>query len=182
MNEIVELFDLASVHKSSAIVSVDRLAWLNRQHLRAGLAANGSGDAVNSVMRVKAQNLLMGAYGPNLSREDAAVAISLVRSRLNVVSDVVSESRFLFEEPVLQQRLPLPEAGIVQQFVAALQTATASMSASRELHPQQHSMDIRSDSAAAATAAAIDAVRAATKLKPPQLFPPIRVALTVRLN
>jgi glutamyl/glutaminyl-tRNA synthetase len=181
MNDIVDSFDLASVHKSGAIVSVDRLAWLNKQHLRAGLALKESGDAVNSVLHANAERLLMDAYGPNLSRADAAAAISLVRSRLNVVSDVVSESRFLFEEPVLQQRLPSPEADIVQQFVAALQTVTASMTSTHELHPPKHSMDIRPDSAAAATVAAIDAVRAATKLKPPHLFPPIRVALTVLL-
>ena len=100
MNDIVDSFDLASVHKSGAIVSVDRLAWLNKQHLRAGLALKESGDAVNSVLHANAERLLMDAYGPNLSRADAAAAISLVRSRLNVVSDVVSESRFLFEEPV----------------------------------------------------------------------------------
>jgi len=177
MNDIAHSVDLASVHRSGAVVSVDRLAWLNKQHLRAGLALKESGDAVNSVLRAHTERLLMDAYGPNLSR----AATSLVRSRRNVVSDVVSESRFLFEEPVLQPRLPSPEADIVQQFVAALQTVTASMTSTHELHPPKHSMDIRPDSAAAATVAAIDAVRAATKLKPPHLFPPIRVALKVLL-
>ena len=38
MGDIVQAFQLAAVHKSGAIVAVDRLAWLNKQHVRAGLA------------------------------------------------------------------------------------------------------------------------------------------------
>lgn len=179
MNDIVDLFDLSAVHKSGAIVSVDRLAWLNKQHLRAGLVARESGARGSSSMHTNAQRLLMDAYGPKLTQADAAAAISLVRSRLNMMSDIVSETRFLFEEPMLQQPLPSRDADIVLRFVKALQTVTESMNASDELETHKHSIAIQPDSVAKATAAAIDAVRAATKLKPPQLFPPIRVALTV---
>ena len=77
MNDIAHSVDLASVHKSGAIVSVDRLAWLNKQHLRAGLALMESGDAVNSLLHANTERLLMDAYGLNLSRADAAAAISL---------------------------------------------------------------------------------------------------------
>ncbi len=179
MNDIVDSFDLSAVHKSGAIVSVDRLAWLNKQHLRAGLARMESSDGSSSVMHAKAERLLMDAYGPDLTQADAAAAISLVRSRLNVISDVVSESRFLFEEPDLKQPLQPKDADIVLQFVKALQAVTISISTPHELQPHKHSIAIRPDSVATATAAAIDAIRSATKLKPPQLFPPIRVALTV---
>ncbi len=179
MSDIVNSFDLAAIHKSGAIVSVDRLAWLNKQHVRAGLSSIEGGCGGSSAMHAKAQRLLMDAYGPNLNKADAAAAISLVRSRLNVMADVVSESRFLFEEPSLQLPMSSQHAEILRQFAAALQAAVENVSAPIDTQQSQYTVHI-CPAAAAATADAIAAVRAATNLKPPQLFPPIRQALTVR--
>ena len=152
-------------------------------------------------MHEHAQRLLMNAYGPNLTPADAAAAISLVRSRVNVMTDVVSESCFLFAEPVLKLPLTAQDADILRQFAAALQTEpklaiqtepklesadkqTAANEAAALLHEvqqQQHQVHA-CPAAAAATALAIAAIRAATKLKPSQLFPPIRLALTVHVT
>ncbi len=141
-------------------------------------------------MHEHAQRLLMHAYGPNLTPADAAAAISLVRSRVNVMTDVVSESCFLFEDPVLKLPPSAQDAEILRQFAAALQTEQKLQSADRQnaaneaaaLHHevQQPPQQVHAcPAAAAATALAIAAIRAATKLKPAQLFPPIRLALTV---
>jgi glutamyl/glutaminyl-tRNA synthetase len=180
MKDIVNSFNLSAIHKSSAIVSVDRLAWLNKQHIRAGLAPIEGGGGGSSAMHAKAQKLLMEAYGPNVSSTEAVAAISLVRCRLNVISDVVSESRFLFEEPVLQLPLPSLASEIVRQFAAALHAAAESMNTKNELLMSPEIVkNCFASAAATATAAAIAAVRSATALKPSQLFPPIRFVLTV---
>jgi glutamyl/glutaminyl-tRNA synthetase len=180
MKDIVSSFNLSAIHKSSAIVSVDRLAWLNKQHIRAGLAPIEGGGEGSSAMHAKAQKMLMDVYGPKLTSTEAAAAISLVRSRLNLLADVVSESRFLFEEPVLQLPLPSSVSEIVKQFASALYAAAESMSTN---HDTQVSPNIVENCFASvdatATAAAIAAVRSATTLKPSQLFPPIRLVLTV---
>ena len=165
MSDIVHAFQLSAVHKSGAIVAVDRLAWLNKQHVRAGLADVAAGGS--AAMHAKAQRLLTDAYGPDLPPAAAAAAVALVRSRLNILADVVAEARFLFEEPKLPLQLLPSDVDMVRQFAAALQAAAGA---------------VATDSAAAAAAAAAAAtatVRAATKAKPPQLFPPLRLALTV---
>jgi glutamyl/glutaminyl-tRNA synthetase len=181
MKDIVGAFDLASVHKSGAIVSIDRLAWINKQHVRAGLSSvegDGVGDAK---LHAKAKSLLMDAFGFNLTPANIAAAISLVRSRLNVLADIVAESRFLFEEPVLKVPLSTHDAEIVRQFVAVLQEKADTMNFEYTNPQLQHGIDAWPDTASAAICtAAIDAVRLATKLKPPNLFPPIRLALTVQ--
>jgi glutamyl/glutaminyl-tRNA synthetase len=176
MSDIVKSFDLAAIHKSGAIVSEDRLAWLNKQHLRAGLSPIASGGRAD--LHAKARRMLTDAYGSHLTLGDTDSAIFLVRSRLNVVADVVSEARFLFEEPALQLPLSSADAHILSQFASALQSAAEANPAHAVQHAQQ-GVTVCQDSAQA-TAAAISALRAATKLKPPQLFPCIRLALTVR--
>ena len=176
MSDIVKSFDLSAIHKSGAIVSEDRLVWLNKQHLRAGLSPIASGG--RAALHAKARRMLMDAYGPHLTLGDTDSAISLVRSRLNVVADVVSEARFLFEEPVLPLPLSSADADILRQFGSALQAAAEANPSHAVQHAQQ-GVNVCQDSAQA-TAAAISALRAATKLKPPQLFPCIRMALTVR--
>jgi len=177
MSDIVQAFQLAAVHKSGAIVAVDRLAWLNKQHVRAGLAdVHGGGGS--AVMHAKAQRLLTDAYGPNLQPAAAAAAVCLVRSRLNILADVVPESRFLFEEPSLPLPLQPSHLEFVRLFAEALRAAAAAAAS----HTPQQELPLDSASAAAASAAATAAtaaVRAATKVKPQQLFPPIRLALTV---
>jgi glutamyl/glutaminyl-tRNA synthetase len=183
MKDIVSSFNLSAIHKSSAIVSVDRLAWLNKQHIRAGLAPIEGGGGGSSAMHAKAQKMLMDVYGPKLTSTEAVAAISLVRSRLNLLADVVSESRFLFEEPVLQLPLPSSVSEIVKQFASALYAAAESMSTNRDAQVSPNNVESCFASVdATATAAAIAAVRSATTLKPSQLFPPIRLVLTVPFN
>lgn len=180
MKDIVSSFNLSAIHKSSAIVSVDRLAWLNKQHIRAGLAPIEGVGGGSSAMHAKARKLLMDVYGPKLTSTEAVAAISLVRCRLNVLADVVSESRFLFEEPVLQLPLPSSASEIVRQFALALHSAAESMSTNHDLQMSPKIVENCFASAdATATAAAIAAVRSASTLKPSQLFPPIRLVLTV---
>ncbi len=90
LDDLVRDFSLERVGKSGAVFNVDKLLWLNQQHLRRIPPA----DLVPQV------NALIAERGwPVPSHEKLKRAIVLMRERVTFVHDFVDFSDYLFRDP-----------------------------------------------------------------------------------
>jgi len=86
--ELIKQFDLAKIHKSGAIFDIEKLRWLNRQHM----SRMDQGHFVDEVLR----------RVPSWNKPMAEKIIQLIRERISVWSDldaVKDELDFFFNEP-----------------------------------------------------------------------------------
>ncbi len=88
--ELVPEFSMARVGKSGAIFNVEKLQWINQQHLRR-LDPSAIAEKVKPVLRNAGIEWGDGAY---LER-----VITMMRDRLNSFSDFNSFARYFFADP-----------------------------------------------------------------------------------
>ena len=92
LNELVENFSLERVNKSGAIFNVEKLDWLNAEHLR---------KKPNSEILVMLKDELSKSKfkEQNYSDEYLLKVIEAMKERVSFVKDYLEKSRYFFEAP-----------------------------------------------------------------------------------
>jgi glutamyl-tRNA synthetase len=95
--ELVQEFDLSRVHKSGAIFDVEKLRWMNREHL-----LRLTDDAFFSLVETRLQQ--SADHLPGFTEAMARRLLSLFRERVMVLSDIERMARegelgFFFHDP-----------------------------------------------------------------------------------
>lgn len=86
--ELVEAFDIRRINKSKAAFSIEKLEWLNGEHIR-----SLSPEAFNQIARAY--------YAPELLRKcDVELTSKVIQSRVSRLSGIPEMTRFLIELPL----------------------------------------------------------------------------------
>lgn len=87
LDELVEAFDIRRINKSKAAFSIEKLEWLNGEHIR-----SLSPEAFNQIARPY--------YAPDLLRKcDVALTSQVIQPRVTRLTDIPEMTRFLVELP-----------------------------------------------------------------------------------
>lgn len=152
-----EHFRLEKISLGAPVFDLEKLDWVNGQHLRK-LSPDELFD------RLEREGML----AEGIDREGLAAILPVVVERLHKLTDVAEKTRWFFgdPEPYEAEALTPPkgELSAVPVTLAAVATQLA------EVSPWEHP----------AIEAALEVVRADLDLKKPQLFMPLRIALTGR--
>jgi len=88
-DEMIELFDVASVNKSAASINPDKLIWLNQHYIKTGDSKRLSG-LLGDYLRFHAINT---DVGPSLEQ-----IVVTQKDRVKTLSDMALQSRYFFED------------------------------------------------------------------------------------
>jgi len=99
MNELIENFSLERVNKSGAVFDIEKLNWLNAEHLR-----KKSNDDLLTMLRIEILNsqfstLPTGRQVLNLPDAYLLKVISAMKERVSFVKEYLSNSPYFFEAP-----------------------------------------------------------------------------------
>ncbi|KAI8576956.1 hypothetical protein K450DRAFT_254413 [Umbelopsis ramanniana AG] len=103
-DELVQAFSLAQVNNSNAIVTLDKLDWINKQHL---LRRASTPSGMDSLVKML-QPLVKNAYGDRLSKMSEehrldthylAGVISTIKDRIRNINDIPNLCSYFFVEP-----------------------------------------------------------------------------------
>ena len=94
LDELVQAFSLDRVNKSGAVFNLEKLTWLNFEHLRK--------KTDREVLLVLRELLSTSPYASS-TFDDAYLlsVIGLMRNRINFVSDFIVEASYFFEAPTV---------------------------------------------------------------------------------
>jgi glutamyl-tRNA synthetase len=154
--ELVERFTIERVNPSPGVFDMEKLEWLNGEHVRA-LAPEQFTAAVQEHLAYVGSPL---AAQP----QRVAQAAPLVQEKLRVLSQFAGLTGFLF--------------GPVEMRPQAWERVAGDPEAARALAACRSALDATPEWTAAVIEAALRAAGEATGLKPRVLFGPVRVALT----
>eukprot|EP00698_Gefionella_okellyi_P000685 TRINITY_DN10611_c0_g1_i1.p1 TRINITY_DN10611_c0_g1~~TRINITY_DN10611_c0_g1_i1.p1 ORF type:complete len:504 (-),score=74.64 TRINITY_DN10611_c0_g1_i1:13-1524(-) len=156
LEELVQSFDLSACQISSAAVNVQKLQWLNQQHLRKMIAEPASLQRLVDCVRPQVQQL-----APSKSFSDAYIGrvLHTMRDRLVLITDFGEQCTYFFADvPVVV--LSEQERTVVNRTLAALQTLQDS-----DFVPERLTV-------------LLETMRKENKLKPKELFMPLRMSLS----
>ncbi|CAO3670669.1 unnamed protein product [Umbelopsis ramanniana] len=103
-DELVQAFSLAQLNNSNAIVTLDKLDWINKQHLLRRASTPSGMDSLVEML----QPLVKDAYGDrlaNISQEHRldthylAGVISTIKDRIRNINDIPNLCSYFFVEP-----------------------------------------------------------------------------------
>ncbi|MCL5029404.1 MAG: glutamate--tRNA ligase [Bacteroidetes bacterium] len=92
MNELIEKFTLERVNKAGAVFDLDKLNWLNAEHLR-----KKSDEEILPVLKNEIQNSKLKIK--NYEDEYLLKIISAMKERVSFVHEYLSKSPYFFEAP-----------------------------------------------------------------------------------
>lgn len=117
IDEMIEKFSLDRVNKSGAVFNLDKLNWLNAEHLR-----KKSGDELLHLLR---QELAASKYAATeLSDHYLLLVIEAMRERVTFIKDYIEKSPYFFEAPVsyeedvLKKRWKSDSPELLQKLIA----------------------------------------------------------------
>jgi len=90
MEELIQQFSLERVGKSGAIFNIDKLRWMNAQHLRRKPDAE-----LVAVLRAQLQAAGLGDY----SETYLGAVVRLMRERAETADDLFLKARYFYEDP-----------------------------------------------------------------------------------
>ncbi len=92
MNGLIESFSLDRVNKSGAVFNVEKLNWLNSEHLK---------EKDNSELLSELKNLLENSEHSEYSDKDDVLSkiIEVMKDRIVFVKDVIESASYFFETP-----------------------------------------------------------------------------------
>ncbi len=93
LNELIEKFTLERVNKSGAIFNVEKLDWLNAEHLR-----NKSNSDLLSLLKEEIHNSKF--KDQNYTDEYLIKVIEAMRERVSFIKEYLEKSPYFFEAPV----------------------------------------------------------------------------------
>ena len=92
LNELVEQFSLEGVNKSGAIFNIEKLNWLNFEHLRK--------RPVNEVLEILKEELKKSRFKDMRFSDDYLIkVIEAMRERVSFVREFIEKSPYFFEAP-----------------------------------------------------------------------------------
>ncbi len=93
LNELVEKFSLERVNKSGAVFDLNKLLWLNGEHIRK--------KSVDELLPILKEEIKNSKYSElNLSDEYLKLVISAMQERINFVNEIITKSYYFFERPI----------------------------------------------------------------------------------
>ena len=92
MDELIEKFSLERVHKAGAVFNLEKLNWLNYEHLR-----RKSDSEVLKILRTEIDKSEFN--NDNYQDEYLLKVIGAMKERVNFVSEYLTKSRYFFESP-----------------------------------------------------------------------------------
>lgn len=93
IDELIENFSLERVHKAGAVFDIDKLNWLNFEHMK--IRPN---EQILPFLRAEINKSEYASN--NLSDEFLLAVISAMKERVNVVKEYITNCRYLYEPPV----------------------------------------------------------------------------------
>lgn len=92
MNELIEKFSLERVHKAGAVFNLEKLNWLNYEHLRR--------KADNEILKMLINEIEKSEYKNNsYSNEYLLKVISVMKERVSFVKEYLTKGFYFFEAP-----------------------------------------------------------------------------------
>ncbi|MDD3715760.1 MAG: glutamate--tRNA ligase family protein, partial [Candidatus Marinimicrobia bacterium] len=92
LNELTERFNINNVNKKGAIFDIDKLKWINGQHL-------SRRDAAEIWPYVKALWLKASWIGTDFPDEKGIAYTALLKSRMRMLNDFLDYAGYLFRDP-----------------------------------------------------------------------------------
>ncbi len=92
LNELVEKFSLERVNRSGAIFNVEKLDWLNAEHLRSKPNSELLGLLKEEIQKSKFE-------GQNYSNEYLVNVIDAMKERVSFIKEYLEKSPYFFEAP-----------------------------------------------------------------------------------
>jgi glutamyl-tRNA synthetase len=115
MNELIEKFSLERVHKSGAVFNIEKLNWLNFEHLR-----KKTNDEVLKLLRLEINKA--GFDNKNYPDEYLLKVISVMKERVGFVKEYISKSPYFFNSPleydqsIIQKRWKEDSAELLKRY------------------------------------------------------------------
>ncbi|MEG8945496.1 glutamate--tRNA ligase [Rosettibacter firmus] len=92
LNELIEKFSLEGVNKSGAVFDLNKLIWLNGEHIRK--------KTVDELLPLLKDELKKSKYASNnFSDEYLKLVISAMQERIDFVHEIITKSYYFFERP-----------------------------------------------------------------------------------
>lgn len=91
LKELVELFDITNIHKGGAIFNTEKLAWMNKEHMR----LQSSEEQLNAIKKY------MSGYSDLLLQRLLPSVIDRISAYGELTSIEASEFRFFIEKPAI---------------------------------------------------------------------------------
>ncbi len=93
LNEMIEKFSLERVNKSGAVFNLEKLNWLNAEHLR-----KKSNEEILQMLKTELSQSKFA--DKNLSDEYLILVIESMRERISFVKEIIENAPYFFEAPV----------------------------------------------------------------------------------
>lgn len=93
LEELVNVFDLKGLNNSDAAVNLDKLKWLNRQHLKLESVSERLVDQLRSLLKDKYNNI------DNLSSDYLSQVIKVSSDRIFFLKDILDLCPYYFIDP-----------------------------------------------------------------------------------
>jgi len=100
-SELIQHFSFERVHKSPAVANIDKLTWINDQHLRNKIILDIS-TLINEL-----KPLLEEKFGKKFDDEYIAKVVNLMKERIKIVQDVLDFCYYFFTDPLIGPQNPL---------------------------------------------------------------------------
>lgn len=92
LNELIEKFSLERVNKSGAVFDLNKLLWLNGEHIRK--------KSVEDLLPMLKEELQKSKYASqNFSDEYLKLVIASMHERIDFVHEIITKSYYFFEKP-----------------------------------------------------------------------------------
>lgn len=92
LNELIEKFSLERVNKSGAVFDLNKLLWLNGEHIRK--------KSVEELLPMLKEELQKSKYASqNFSDEYLKLVIASMHERIDFVHEIITKSYYFFEKP-----------------------------------------------------------------------------------
>lgn len=120
MQELIEKFDLAKVHKAGAVFDIKKLDWINAQYIK-----NMSAEELykNALPFFKQKDFIISASADKKTEEYLKKVITVEKERLAKFSDVGEENKFFFQDISYEKELLRWKKNIDSETQKALETA-----------------------------------------------------------
>ncbi len=90
IEELINLFNIKSVHKSAAIFNLDKLLWLNHHYI----ATSNAADLINPfTQQLKALNINFNTNNPDITK-----IIALQQNRVKTLKEMAEESSYFYQD------------------------------------------------------------------------------------
>lgn len=96
LNELIEKFSLERVNKSGAVFDLNKLLWLNGEHIRK--------KSVDELLPILKEELKKSKYASqNFSDDYLKLVISAMHERIDFVYEIITKSYYFFERPTIYE-------------------------------------------------------------------------------